>query len=103
MISVNAFASYRVYKLRVTQYDISTKKNITRVVTSTLDHLQYESYHAGYGRMKVDLVDTWYCPGDTSRKKYCDKPKEKDTVRGPAAYNREKRTPLPYNRQPVIP
>ena len=76
---------------------------MTRNVLSTLDHIQYEHYNAGYGRMKVDLVDTWYCPGDTSRRKFCTKPKEKDTVRGLAAYDRAKRSPLSYNRQPVIP
>ena len=97
------FASYRVYKLKVVQYDISTKKNLSLEVMSTMDHLQYEHYRSGYGRMKVSLLDTWYCPGDTSRHKLCMKPKEKDIVRGLAAYDRAKRSNIPYNRQPVIP
>ena len=99
-------AAFRLYQLKVSYQDPQLKKEVTKTVMSTLDHLQYEHYHSGYGRMKVTLVDTWYCPGDTARKKYCKKPKEpKVPARDIAsAYDKEKRKPLlPYNLQPIIP
>lgn len=98
-------AAFRVYQLKVSYYDPQIKKNVTKSVQSSLDHLQYEHYHSGYGRMQVTLVDTWYCPGDTARKRYCKKPIEKKIPRDIAsAYDKEKRTPLlPLNRQPIIP
>ncbi len=101
VLSANLFAGFRVYQLKVDYFDATGRQERSEVVMSQLDHLQYENYHGGYGNSKVTYLDSWYCPGDTSHKEYCDKPREKDTVRGPAAYDREKRMPL--NRQPVIP
>jgi hypothetical protein len=67
---------------------------------STMDYLQYEHYHTGFRRDRVELLDTWYCPGDTGTKTYCPKPKWKDAW----AYDpREKRPYLPYNLQPIVP
>ena len=97
--SLPAHAAYRLYKLRVTHHDENGKPKKKETVTSTLDPYQYEHYHAGYRWMRVDLLDTWYCPGDTSRKKPCAKPREPSRL--PASMEREKR--LPINRQPVIP
>lgn len=97
-------AAFRLYELKVTYFDPQLKRNVTKTVKSTLDHLQYEHYHSGYGRMEVKLIDTWYCPGDTSRRKLCKKPKEKKIPRDIAsAYDKEKRTAIPLNRQPIIP
>lgn len=103
-------AAYRVYKLKVTQYEATMKRNIVRTLLSTLDHLQYENYNAGYGVQKVVLVDTWYCPGDTRGKPLCPKPKFKpspsarDLASHPgAAYDKPKRPEIDFNRQPVIP
>lgn len=101
--------AYRAYKLKVQHYEPTMKKNITRTVMSTLDHLQYEHYNAGYGIQKVTLIDTWYCPGDTGGREICKKPKaRKPTARelasNPgAAYDKAKRPTLDYNRQPIIP
>jgi hypothetical protein len=77
----------------------------TENVLSTMDHIQYEHYYGGYRWDKVELLDTWYCPGDTSGKKICDKPAEPRPLneRTPASMERPKRVPLPANRQPVIP
>lgn len=94
-------ASYRVYKLRVSQFDSVGRKRGSRIEHSTLDPIQYESLNGGYRWTRVEMLDTWYCPGDTSRKKYCAKPKE--PVRGPASLDHPKRSNLPYNLQPVIP
>jgi hypothetical protein len=102
LLSVSAVASYRVYKLKVETFSVKGRLERVNVVMSTLDYLQYEHYYGGYGRMKVSLVDTWYCPGDTSRwREYCPKPYWTD--RFPASLDHPKRTAVPYNLQPVIP
>ncbi|NDC24825.1 MAG: hypothetical protein EB078_07435 [Proteobacteria bacterium] len=97
-----ARGAYRLFKLKVTSFDERNRRQKQEVVLSTLDHHQYENYYAGYGRTLVQLIDTWYCPGDTSGKKYCDKPKEMRLQRGPAGIFAPKRD-LPLNQQPVIP
>lgn len=101
MLAVPTEAAFRIYLLRVTQYDAYGNFVKHQTVLSTLDYLQYEHYNGGYRWSKVELVDTWYCPGDTSRRKFCERPKVKDRV--PASLERDKRIYIPYNRQPVIP
>lgn len=96
-----ARASYRVYQLLVTEYNPVGRLLIKRVELSTLDHVQWEHVYSSYRSAKVELIDTWYCPGDTSRRAYCPKPKNVKT-RGPAS-TIGNRVDLPYNRQPVIP
>ncbi len=95
-------ASYRIYQLRLRHYDQLGKKKINRVILSFMDPKQYESFHGGPAVMSVEMLDTWYCPGDTSRKKYCKKPKEAPE-RWPANLDPPKRTKLPRNLQPYIP
>ena len=108
-ICFDAEAAYRAYKLEVTHFEPSMKKNVTLTVLSVLDHLQYEHYHAGYGLQKVILVDTWYCPGDTRGKAICQKPKVRApsasdlAARPGAAYDKPQRPDIDFNRQPVIP
>ena len=99
--SLQSQAAFRVYKLRITHYDAYGNFSKKETVLSTLDHLQYEHYHGGYRWSRVELVNTWYCPGDTSRRQFCVEPKVKDRV--PASLERGKRVGIPYNRQPVIP
>jgi hypothetical protein len=101
LLCAPSFAAYRIYKLRVLHYNEKGKLSRTENVLTTLDHLQYEHYHS-MGKSKVVYEDSWYCPGDTSRKKPCDKPLEKPP-RGPASLDHPKRVPMPRNRQPVIP
>ena len=74
---------------------------MTRETLSSLDHLQWEHIYSSYAMTKVELLDTWYCPGDTSRRGYCPKPKGVRT-RGPAS-TLEKRGAIPFERLPVIP
>lgn len=104
LYSFSAEASYRVYQLKVTRYDSSQRIRAVQIVLSTLDHLQYENYYGGYGSAKVEFLDSWYCPGDTSRRQYCKNPAAPGSPldRLPAAESGQ-RSPLPYNRQPVIP
>lgn len=91
LLCVPAHASYRVFKLRLRHFDPKGKPIKTEVVTSSLDPNQYEHYHGGYRETKVELVDSWYCPGDTSRKKYCSKPSYPDRY---LASGEEKRSPV---------
>ena len=97
-------AAYRVYQLKITPYDARGKKGKPRTVLSTVDHIQYESLYGSYRWDRVELVDHWYCPGDTSRRAFCKKPKERRGAdRAPASYDKPKRISLPRNLQPVIP
>ncbi len=101
--ATSAWASYRVYQLKLEYFDATGKKERERVENSTLDAIQYEQLTGGFGVVKATMLDTWYCPGDTGRKKICDKPKVAgEPTRGPAS-TQQKRGGLPYNYQPVIP
>jgi hypothetical protein len=100
LISNAAFASYRVHALKLTHYNTAGLPVKQEQVLSTLDHLQYEHWHGGYRVLKAELVDTWYCPGDTSHRELCPKPGTTTPTRGPASTDPKR---LPYGRQPVIP
>ncbi len=97
------FAAYRVYQLKVIHYDERNRPSPKGTVLTNLDPYQFENYQGEFGRIKVEMVDTWYCPGDTSRQAYCKKPKEKNLQRGPAGLFAPKRESLPYRLAPVIP
>jgi hypothetical protein len=98
---VSAEAAFRVYQLKIVNFDSSNRVETQQTVLTTLDPWQYENYYAGYRWMTIRMVDTWYCPGDTSRRVYCAKPKVKN--RAPASSVPGQRVELPYNRQPIIP
>jgi hypothetical protein len=69
------FAEYRVY-----QYIVKARKNLTYdakayTVTSTLSPTGYLAYHGGKDSVKIDLLQSWICLGDTSNmKKHCTGP-----------------------------
>lgn len=96
-----AEGAFRIYKLRLIHYDAFGNFSKKETVLSTLDPFQYEHYYGGYRWTRVEMVNTWYCPGDTSRKRFCDEPKVPQ--RTPASLERGKRVEIPFNRQPVIP
>ncbi|MCB0418374.1 MAG: hypothetical protein KDD39_12035 [Bdellovibrionales bacterium] len=100
---ISAEAAYRVFQLNITYYDnYGRPTGHKREVLSTLDPLQYEHYYAGYRRMEVRMTGTWYCPGDTRRRDFCDRPKVRE--RAPSSLrNSPNRVELPYERQPIIP
>ena len=100
MVSAVSFGSYRVHELKLTWYSNDGKPVKEERVLSTLDHLQYEHVHGGYRILRAELKDTWYCPGDTSHKALCERPKLAPT-RGPAST--EPKRAVPYGRQPVVP
>lgn len=90
--NVSGLASYRVFQLKVTSYDEKNRVQKTNKILSSLDPYQYEHYHGGYGRMKVEMIDTWFCPGDTHSKDFCKKPKNQLLQRGPAGVIAPKRS-----------
>jgi hypothetical protein len=57
--SLNARAEYRVYVLTITD----AQSGQSRVVTSTLDDIQYPGYYHVRRDEKVILTDTWMCWG----------------------------------------
>ena len=62
---------YRVY-----QYYVRTKiQNLNAVnatlVTSTLNPTSYAAYHGGKTSLEVNLLRSWICLGDTSKKSVC--------------------------------
>ena len=101
LLVTSSYAGYRVHELKLTYYSQEGVPVREEVVLSTLDHLQYEHYHGGFRTVRAELTNTWYCPGDTSRKVFCPNP-ERAPTRGPASTN-PKRGELPIGRQPVIP
>lgn len=65
-------AEYRVFELVI--QDTADKSE--RVITSSLDPLQYPGYYDLRPEEIVMYRDTWMCYGDTSYgKKYCENPK----------------------------
>jgi hypothetical protein len=114
-IAAPLHASYRVYQLKLEYFDAYGKKERERIEISTLDAVQYENYYGGYSVVRAVMLDTWYCPGDTSFRKSCEKPGTKTTessvpTRGPLSTNPKRRAlpvavpgGLPYHLQPVIP
>lgn len=72
-----SFAEYRVY-----QYIIKNKLPIedepkSYYVKSTLDPISYQSYHGGDSSISINLVRTWTCHGNTSKKPLCKSPLKK--------------------------
>ncbi|MCY4523198.1 MAG: hypothetical protein OXB84_00525 [Halobacteriovoraceae bacterium] len=71
-----ARGEYRVY-----QYYITAKQNrsfdpLPHYGVSTLDPVSYVAYHGGKDSVKVDLIRTWICRGDTDGEEICRPPLE---------------------------
>ena len=68
----NAHAEYRVFELLIQ----NTVDKSERILTSSLDPLQYPGYYDLNPGEIVMYRDTWMCWGDTSyHKRYCPNPK----------------------------
>ncbi len=80
IVSVEVWGSYRVHQLKVTYAKTKVNKVRSETVLSILDHVQYQNYHGGYKIQSIQLLDHWYCPGDTSRHQFCKKPKVKQGI-----------------------
>jgi len=68
------FCEYRVYQYQVQSRTPSSTEVGPYLITSTLNPLSYQAYHGGFDSLKVDLLRTWMCYGDTSKKEYCRPP-----------------------------
>ena len=74
MLSNTAMAEYRAY-----QYIVKSKiKNSSQIlnskstiISSTLSPVSFIAYNGGTNIIEIDLINTWYCPGNTSKKKIC--------------------------------
>ncbi len=75
-LSPSIRAEYRVYQYTV-QSNLKLNYDATSYqVTSTLDPISYQSYHGGKSSLKVDLIRTWTCKGNTSKKEICSSPEK---------------------------
>ena len=68
-------ASYRVYQMRIHHASSFEEPQRNEVVLSNLDPFQYGAFYGFSASDTVQLLDTWFCPGDTSNERpYCPKP-----------------------------
>lgn len=74
IICINARAEYRVYQYSIKNKIPNSDKDEAHFITTTLDPRSYLSYHGGAKLISLDLLRTWICPGNTSRKKICNSP-----------------------------
>ncbi len=68
-ITVNIRAEYRVYQYYVKAQNPFNIDQKAHMVTSSLDPTTYLAYHGGPETLKVDLLRSWMCLGDTSQHK----------------------------------
>lgn len=76
LFSCSAFAEYRVYQYYVRAYAPNPDVSEAYLVTSFLNPESYVAYHGGHHSIEVELLRSWVCPGDTSKKKICKAPIE---------------------------
>ncbi len=74
MVLTETHAEYRVYQFSVKARNPFSMDQKTHVVISTLDPQSYIAYHGGETTLKIDLVRSWMCFGDTSKKQVCKPP-----------------------------
>jgi hypothetical protein len=79
ILSFPAHAEYRLYQFYVHPQLKSplVEEKKSSIEISTLDPVTYVAYHGGQEAIKVDLLRTWICPGDTSKQiDFCPSPYE---------------------------
>ena len=74
-------AEYRAYQYIVTtksanQTDLTKSK--TAIINSSLAPTAYTAYHGGNNLIKIELINSWPCPGSTANQQICKPPKPKD-------------------------
>lgn len=80
MIMTTTQAEYRVYQYTVKARNPFSMDVGAHVVTSTLDPQSYLAYHGGMETLKIDMVRSWMCYGDTSNKQVCSPPIARSTA-----------------------
>ena len=67
----SAHAEYRAFELNIT----NASTNQSRVVLSTLDHLQYPMYYPLQKDERIQITSTWMCRNRTDQfQPICDRP-----------------------------
>jgi hypothetical protein len=69
---INLFADVRVYQYLV--QNLVEKDAKEKIIVSTLNPMAYIAYHGGEKIINVDLLRTWMCFGNTSKKDLCNSP-----------------------------
>lgn len=69
--STSAMAEYRVYQYYVRQKIQNINSPGAQLVTSTMDPRTYVAYHGGKLSVEVNLLRSWMCMGNTSKKSVC--------------------------------
>jgi hypothetical protein len=77
LLCTSALAEYRVYQYVIKAKNPFSINQKAYMVTSTLDPQSYLSYHGGPSTLKIDLIRTWMCKGNTSLREYCESPYSK--------------------------
>ncbi len=73
LLSISAFSEYRVYQYIVSPR-LQTRTPSSFTVTSTLDPRTYVTYHGGLNALRINLLKTWTCKGNTAGNDVCDDP-----------------------------
>lgn len=71
LLSLPAFGEYRVYQYYVRSKIQNINPGNAELVTSTLNPTSYVSYHGGKDSIEVNLLRSWMCPGNTSKRPIC--------------------------------
>ena len=67
-------AEYRAYQYLVktkNQNTTSETKTNSKIINSTLNPTSYLAYNGGVNLIDIDLINSWTCPGNTSKKEIC--------------------------------
>lgn len=76
-LPISAHAEYRVFLLKISKR--STDPNAppaSRLVESTLDHIQYRYFYQVDADEDVTYIATWRCRGRTDNQPHCPNPKD---------------------------
>ena len=71
LISLPAFGEYRVYQYYIRSKTLNINPPSAQLVTSTLNPISYAAYNGGKLSVEVNLLRSWVCMGNTSRKEIC--------------------------------
>ena len=71
LISWPTWAEYRVYQYYVRSKVLNLTPSHETLITSTLDPKTYVAYHGGRDSIEINLLRSWMCMGNTSKKPVC--------------------------------
>lgn len=69
-------AEYRVFQYLVKSKYFLPRNNNPYIVTSTFDPVTYLAYHGGESSLNIELLRSWMCYGNTSKRKFCNPPRK---------------------------